>query len=81
MLSRRESRPRRPVKVQAKAKPKAGAKTARTGGSVENDAAALRKQLAAAEARIAVLERQRDEALNRIAWVIDSINSLAETIK
>ena len=48
---------------------------------LEADNAALRKQLAAAEARIAVLERQRDEALNRIAWVIDSINSLAESVR
>jgi hypothetical protein len=41
----------------------------------------LTEQLAAAEARIAILERQRDEALNRIEWVIDSINSLAENVR
>lgn len=49
------------------------------GLSAEN--AALKKRLAAAEARIALLERQRDEALNRIAWVIDSINTLAESVR
>jgi hypothetical protein len=43
--------------------------------------AALIKQLAAAEARIAALEQQRDDALNRIEWVIDSLNSLAESVR
>lgn len=57
----------------------AGAKSSATHLAAEN--AALKKQLAAAEAKIALLERQRDEALNRIAWVIDSINSLAESVR
>lgn len=48
---------------------------------LEAENAALKKQLAAAEQRIALLERQRDAALNRIAWVIDSINSLAESVR
>jgi hypothetical protein len=50
-------------------------------GRPAKDNALLREQLAAAELRIAVLERQRDEALNRIEWVIDSINSLTESMR
>lgn len=38
----------------------------------------LRDKLAAAEARIAVLEGQRVDALNRIDWVIDSIQNVLE---
>jgi chromosome segregation ATPase len=48
---------------------------------LEAENSALKKQLAAAELKIAMLERQRDAALNRIEWVIDSINSLAESVK
>lgn len=69
--ARRESAARKPP-------PRAG-KTSLA--RLETDNAGLRKQLAAAEQKIAVLERQRDEALNRIAWVIDSINSLAESVR
>lgn len=59
-----------------------------TSGSAKTTAArlaaenvALKERLAAAEQQVAVLERQRDEALNRISWVIDSINSLAESVR
>lgn len=38
----------------------------------------LMTKLAAAEQKIALLERQRDEALNRIEWVIDSLNTIAQ---
>jgi hypothetical protein len=38
----------------------------------------LAKSLADAEARIAELERQRDSALDRIEWVIDSLHSLRD---
>jgi hypothetical protein len=38
----------------------------------------LTKSLKDAEARIAELERQRDSALDRIEWVIDSLHSLRE---
>jgi hypothetical protein len=40
--------------------------------------AELAKALKGAEARIAELERQRDSALDRIEWVIDSLHSLRE---
>lgn len=45
---------------------------------LERERNELRTQLAAAEARIAVLESQRVEALNRIDWVIDSIHNVLE---
>jgi hypothetical protein len=38
----------------------------------------LSQVLAVAQARIAELERQRDGALDRIGWVIDSLHSLRE---
>jgi hypothetical protein len=38
----------------------------------------LAKALADAEARIAELERQRDSALDRIEWVIDSLHTLRD---
>ena len=48
---------------------------------LESENAALKERLAAAELRVAMLERQRDEALNRIAWVIDSIKTLADSVR
>jgi hypothetical protein len=38
----------------------------------------LRGELAAAHERIAELEAGRNEVLDRIAWVIDSLHNLAE---
>jgi hypothetical protein len=43
--------------------------------------ARLLERLAAAEERIVQLESQRDDALNRIEWVIDSINSLTDGVR
>ena len=45
---------------------------------LEAENAQLAKSLKDAEARIAELERQRDSALDRIEWVIDSLHSLRE---
>jgi hypothetical protein len=42
------------------------------------DREALSAALAAAEARIAVLERERVDILNRIDWVIDSLHNVLE---
>ncbi|MEQ1616307.1 MAG: hypothetical protein ABL904_26440 [Hyphomicrobiaceae bacterium] len=64
----------KPAKLKA-----AGGKA--TLARLEADNSALAGRLAVAEQQIALLERQRDEALNRIAWVIDSINSLAESVR
>jgi uncharacterized coiled-coil DUF342 family protein len=38
----------------------------------------LRAELEAARARIAELERVREQVLNRIDWVIDSLHSLGD---
>ncbi len=45
---------------------------------LERERLELRAKLAAAEARIAALETQRLEVLNRIDWVIDSIHNVLE---
>jgi hypothetical protein len=45
---------------------------------LERERDALKGELAAAEARIAALEQQRTELLNRIDWALDSLHSLLE---
>ena len=45
---------------------------------LERERLELRAKLAAADARIAALESQRVDALNRIDWVIDSIQNVLE---
>jgi hypothetical protein len=45
---------------------------------LEAEITALILALAEAQARITELERQRDSALDRIEWVIDSLHSLRE---
>ena len=40
--------------------------------------ARLQAELAAARARITELEAARDQAIDRIAWVIDSLHNLTE---
>jgi hypothetical protein len=45
---------------------------------LETQNAQLAQALKDAESRIAELERQRDSALDRIEWVIDSLHSLRE---
>jgi hypothetical protein len=45
---------------------------------LEAENARLVKDLQTAEARVAELERQRDSALDRIEWVIDSLHTLRE---
>ncbi|MCL4767892.1 MAG: hypothetical protein KJZ80_16835 [Hyphomicrobiaceae bacterium] len=47
-------------------------------GDLERERNELRTRLAAAEARIELLESQRVEVLNRIDWVIDSIHNVIE---
>lgn len=41
----------------------------------------LQQRLAEAEHKIELLERQREEALNRLEWVIDAIRALAEDVR
>jgi hypothetical protein len=43
--------------------------------------AGLLQRLAVANEKVARLERQRDEALNRIEWAIDSIQTLSDEMR
>jgi hypothetical protein len=60
------------------AKPPAAEAPAAAVKRLEMQNTQLSKALKDAEARIAELERQRDSALDRIEWVIDSLHSLRE---
>ena len=40
----------------------------------------LLERLAAAEQKLALLERQRDEALNRIEWAMDALQTLTDEV-
>jgi hypothetical protein len=76
MMQKEKLRPKRPT-AQKPVTATAKAHAAR----LEAENVRLVQHLAAAEQRIAMLERQRDEALNRIEWVIDSINNLTENAR
>ena len=80
-----------PAKASAKAPAKAASsRTKRTASATQKTSAgkkptvaqlqrerdALVKQLSAAEQRIAELESAHDQAINRIDWVIDSIQTV-----
>ena len=73
MKNKESARARRPVGPAAPEKPAVGAKAALDRLQEEN--ASLLARLVAAEHEIARLRSQRDEALNRIEWVIDSIKT------
>lgn len=45
---------------------------------LERERNQLKSALALAEARVAALERERSDILNRIDWVIDSLHNLIE---
>ena len=45
---------------------------------LERERDALRAELEVAQARIAELEKAREQVLNRIDWVIDSLHNLIE---
>ena len=47
-------------------------------GELEAEIERLRTELAAARQRVSELEATRDEVLDRIAWVIDSLHNLIE---
>lgn len=47
--------------------------------AAEQECVRLRAALAAAEARVRVLEEQRVAVVNRIDWMIDSLQSLVES--
>ena len=47
-------------------------------GGLEAECERLKSELEAAEARIAALEAQRKQLLDRLDWAIDSLQSLRE---
>lgn len=47
-------------------------------GALEQERDALKRELDAAKARIAELEQAREQVLNRIDWIIDSLHNLTE---
>lgn len=49
-----------------------------TLAAVQRERDALMAELAAAKARIAELEAVREQVVNRIAWVIDSLHNLVD---
>jgi uncharacterized coiled-coil DUF342 family protein len=57
----------------------AGGGIAEVIAQLEQERDALKGELKAVEARIAALEQQRTELLNRIDWAIDSLHNLLES--
>lgn len=45
---------------------------------LEAECLRLREELARAQARIAELEHNRDQVLDRIAWIVDSLHNLVD---
>ena len=66
--------PERPTR-----RPAAERRTADTLETLKSERDELKRQLEAAQQRIAALEKQKEEAVNRIDWVIDSLNSLLDS--
>ncbi len=68
---------RSPAKVKRSEEAKGQRKASPTLRSADADEVArLKNELAAAHARIAELEERQAEIVNRIDWVIDSLQSL-----
>ena len=57
---------------------KSAATSGRAGGDLEAECARLRRELAAAKAEIAQLQKRQELVVNRIDWVIDSLHNLLE---
>jgi hypothetical protein len=78
MAQRKEQRAKRPLE-RGPARAKDGArKTAESIEALVRERDALRSELLAANAEIAALVARQRNVLNRIDWVIDSLNSLAD---
>jgi len=77
--SEAKPKPEARAKPQAKAKPVAKPKSEVRIKSLEKERDRLKAQLEVAGARIMSLEQGRDEAVNRIDWVIDSLHNVIES--
>ncbi len=72
------------AKVQAKRPAAKKVPAAPAKGAVkrlETENHELQARLKDAELKVALLQRQRDDALNRLEWVIDSIRTLSEEVR
>jgi uncharacterized coiled-coil DUF342 family protein len=82
MVQRKQQKTRVAAAAAASDRPARRTPSRRPADTIETlreERDALRQQLDMATARIAALEAQRDNALNRIDWVIDSLNSLLDS--
>lgn len=73
----RSKSPANPAAAEGASAPDAGTMLARIA-KLESERDRLRGELEKAEIRIRALEEGRDQVLNRIDWVIDSLKSLIE---
>lgn len=76
-MAQRESQRARRTAVAQDQRTSAGADAARLA-QIERERDELKTRLAAAEARIAELEHQRVDVVNRIDWIIDSLQNVLE---
>ncbi len=83
MTERKGQQPRQaPVRVQARTGKRATARTSPEANSVDElrqQRDQLARELQAARAEIARLRAAQDDVINRIDWIIDSLNSLPES--
>ena len=77
MAQRKEQRARRPSD-RGETRARDGAHVAESIEALTRERDALRSELLAANAQIAALVARQRNVLNRIDWVIDSLNSLGE---
>jgi predicted nucleic acid-binding Zn-ribbon protein len=78
MAQRKAERARTAVRRAPARKAERRAAEQETLASVRAERDRLRMELEAARARIAGLEQRQREVLNRIDWIVDSLNSLME---
>lgn len=82
MAQRKQQRTRSAAAVapeRATRRPAAERRTADTLETLKSERDELKRQLEAAHQRIAALEKQKEDAVNRIDWVIDSLNTLLDS--
>ncbi len=82
MAQRKAKKAKRPAKRQSRTKKsptKAKLKLEARIKSLEKERNRLKAQLEVAGARVTILEQGRDDAVNRIDWVIDSLHNVIES--
>ena len=78
-MADRKGQRSRQAQAGAQARPSAAARgQPQTIATLRAECARLKAELEAAQAEVADLKTRHDDVLNRIVWVLDSLNSLAE---